>query len=207
MAIEPLSLPASAPPPSVGASAAAIASSGLKLWGNDQFSFWDLLDFVNPFQHIPVISTLYQEWTGDGLGAVARIAGAGILGGIPGLASALFNVALESVTGKDLGEHVLALFDSDEEEPSAVADITPGARQGPRLTTLNGRVLAQLHPSERAQILAQIRDHGTPAEAAPQHPGSPHFARAEDAAMRDAASAYERAARTLPARAALYRSV
>ena len=37
----------------------------LSLWGEDGFDFWDVLDVINPLQHIPFVNTLYREMTGD----------------------------------------------------------------------------------------------------------------------------------------------
>ena len=34
-------------------------------FGSDGFSFLDVLDIINPLQHLPVISTLYRQVTGD----------------------------------------------------------------------------------------------------------------------------------------------
>lgn len=160
MAIEPSSLPAQAPPrvPTFGripSNALETAAVGAHLWGEGEFSFWDLLDIVNPLQHVPVVSTLYRELTGDGIGAVARLAGGGLLGGIPGLVSAVIDVALEDSTGKDVGENVLALLEGGpEDESSALAQRAiarpPAAAAQPSLA---GKFLAQLSPEARAATL------------------------------------------------------
>ncbi|MBT5416027.1 MAG: hypothetical protein HOK81_15615, partial [Rhodospirillaceae bacterium] len=98
------------------AASAEQASSGgrLDLWGGDEFSFNDLLDLVNPLQHIPIVSNLYRSLTGDQIGAVARIFGGAVLGGPIGAVSAVINSALDSSTGKDAGEHILALLNGEE---------------------------------------------------------------------------------------------
>lgn len=164
MAIEPNSLPAQAPPrvPTFGripSGAPETAQAGAHPWGAGAFSFWDLLDIVNPLQHIPVVSTLYREFTGDGIGAVARLAGGGLLGGIPGLVSAVIDVALEDSTGKDVGENVLALLEGGpEDESSALAqrasERPPTAAAQPSLA---GKFLAQLSPEARAATLEARR--------------------------------------------------
>ncbi len=83
------------------------------VWENKSFSFWDILDVINPLQHIPVISTIYRKITGDDMGYAARIAGDTLYGGLFGslissLVSAVANVFVDSTTGKDIGEHMMA---------------------------------------------------------------------------------------------------
>ena len=86
------------------------AASGVKLWDNaDGPSFSDLLDLVNPLQHIPVVSNLYQQETGDNMGAVAKIAGATVIGGPVGGAIALANEVLEAFTGSDAVGHLMGI--------------------------------------------------------------------------------------------------
>lgn len=76
----------------------------------------DLLDMINPLQHIPIVSTAYRELTGDRIDPVARVVGGGLFGGITGFAGSVANVAIEGETGKDLGEHIWdgVLGDGDE---------------------------------------------------------------------------------------------
>jgi hypothetical protein len=97
-----------------GPAARAEGAGALHLWGGDEFSFYDLLDLVNPLQHIPIVSNWYRSATGDEIGAVARIVGGALLGGPIGAVTAVVNSAMESNTGKDLGEHALALLNGEE---------------------------------------------------------------------------------------------
>ena len=78
------------------------------LFGQDGLTFGDLLDIINPLQHIPVISTIYRALTDDQIEPGSRLAGGALFGGGIGFASALFNAVLENDTGKDIGEHALA---------------------------------------------------------------------------------------------------
>jgi len=97
------------------------AEKDTSLFGEDGFGFNDFLDIINPLQHIPLVSTLYRELTGDELSPGARMIGGGIFGGGIGLASSVINSAIEMETGKDIGDHVLALFSSEEEAPAVLA--------------------------------------------------------------------------------------
>ncbi|MBI1328862.1 MAG: hypothetical protein GC166_03050 [Alphaproteobacteria bacterium] len=91
---------------------------------DDGFSFGDFLDIVNPLQHLPVVSTIYRELTGDQIKPMEKVAGGTLYGGVLGLASSLADVAFEKITGKDFGSTVMAMFEGDSEEPANVADNT-----------------------------------------------------------------------------------
>jgi len=76
------------------------------VFGSDGFTFGDLVDTINPLQHIPVISTLYREQTGDDIAPGPRVVGSTLFFGPLGIISALANIAVEESTGKDIGAHV-----------------------------------------------------------------------------------------------------
>jgi len=104
--------------------------------GNDKPSFKDLLDTINPLQHIPIISTVYRELTGDVPGAVSRLAGGMLYGGPIGLALEMADSAVDDSTGNDIGGHMwAALFDDGKgpDTPSAtkVAAATPEPASSP----------------------------------------------------------------------------
>ena len=100
------------------------------------FSFGDFLDVINPLQHIPVISTVYRKITGDDIDAPARLAGGTLFGGVLGLAAAGANTLLDKATGKDMGEHVLALFSSNEVTPEAAPERAPAQSGAVRAQTI-----------------------------------------------------------------------
>jgi len=82
-----------------------------KPWENSQMGFGDLIDIINPLQHIPVIATIYRNRTGDGIGAAPRVIGGALWGRVGGFVSGLVNVLVDSFTGKDIGDHIYsALF-------------------------------------------------------------------------------------------------
>lgn len=85
--------------------------------GAAEFGFWDLLDIINPLQHIPVVSTIYRAITGDELKGTARILGGVLFGGPIGGAFAVFNAIFADATGRDLGDHALAMAFGGEWEP------------------------------------------------------------------------------------------
>jgi hypothetical protein len=68
-------------------------------FGNDGMTFGDLLDIINPLQHIPVLSTIYRALTGDEILPGARIVGCALFGGPIGLGVAVVNAAVEASAG------------------------------------------------------------------------------------------------------------
>lgn len=83
---------------------------------SNPFGFGDLIDMVNPLQHIPVVSHLYRQFTGDEIRPISTIIGGAVFGGAAGAASGLVNAALQEETGKDLTGNVLS-FVLDGETP------------------------------------------------------------------------------------------
>ncbi len=83
-------------------------------FGADGFSFKDILDVINPFQQLPVVSTLYREISGETISTASRLAGGALLGGPIGFLIALANSAIEEVTGKDFGGNLLAMAGDNE---------------------------------------------------------------------------------------------
>ena len=85
-------------------------------------SFWDnVLDIVNPLQHLPVVGTLYRAATGDKIGDPEKIAGDTLYGGPIGLASSLADIAFEKLTGKDIGDTVLGLVTGGDKTTAVAA--------------------------------------------------------------------------------------
>lgn len=107
------------------------ASGGTTMttWQGKEFSFGDLLDLINPLQHIPIVSTIYRDITGDKIGQAAKITGDTLFGGVIGLVASLFDTSLQAATGKDTGETVVAALrsgtmdDSGENDGTDVAEI------------------------------------------------------------------------------------
>ena len=80
----------------VTAAAAATASKT-----DEGFSFHDLLDIVNPLQHIPIVSTIYRAITGDQIKTFPKIAGDTLFGGVTGFLSSVADTIFEKITGKN----------------------------------------------------------------------------------------------------------
>ena len=65
-------------------------SQNFKPFGQDGISFLDFLDIINPLQHIPFVSTIYRNITGDIIDPASKIAGSGLYGGPIGAVTSLF---------------------------------------------------------------------------------------------------------------------
>jgi len=109
--------------------ATAVASA--KNAGVTDFSFDDLLDIVNPLQHIPVISTLYRAITGDKIGTPEKIAGDTLYGGLVGLFASLGDAVFKEITGKDVGDTVLAFLTGGDAAPVQTASSEKPAQVTP----------------------------------------------------------------------------
>ncbi len=81
-------------------------------WGNDGFNFADILDIINPLQHLPIISKFYRQQTDDEASEGSRLLGGvvfgGLIGGIGGVLSALTNSVIRHETQRDLGDYLIA---------------------------------------------------------------------------------------------------
>jgi len=75
----------------------------------EAFGFSDILDMINPLHHIPLVSTLYRNITGDEIKPISKIIGGSVFGGIAGAGSALVNIIIEEETGRDITSNIMHL--------------------------------------------------------------------------------------------------
>ena len=191
----------SAPTPVAATDEAVPAKEGedFAMFGKDGFGFDDFLDIINPLQHIPLISTLYREITGDEISAGSRMIGGGIFGGGIGLAASVVNTAIEAQTGKDVGEHVVAMFDGDETaDPVQLAATTEAAAVTTNVTAANAATtgataatpaMLNAAPAPTDPSLSMIMPASLMQNAASKHSASVEPAAASDPAKGGTASA------------------
>lgn len=91
----------------------------------DEFGFWDIIDMVNPLQHVPIINHLYRDITGDEIKPASKIIGGSLFGGMAGGAGAIANVIVEYETGRDITGNVTALMATGERPVFRSAAATP----------------------------------------------------------------------------------
>ncbi|MCG5242807.1 hypothetical protein ACIU1J_11850 [Azospirillum doebereinerae] len=96
-----------------------------------EMSFWDFLDVINPLQHIPIVSTIYRNVTGDTIQPAARVMGGMLYGGPLGGMAAITNAVVEEAQGKDIPDQIMtALGFEGGDHPTgsvAVADASGGS--------------------------------------------------------------------------------
>ncbi|MBO90122.1 MAG: hypothetical protein CMP14_11415 [Rickettsiales bacterium] len=81
-----------------------------KLFADGTPGLADLIDVINPLQHIPVISSIYRAITGDEISPAARLTGGALFGGPVGLAGAYISGVVEDVTDTSIGEIIVTAF-------------------------------------------------------------------------------------------------
>ena len=178
----------------------APADASFALFGKDGFSFFDLVDIINPLQHIPIVSSIYRHLTGDELDAAPRVLGGALFGGAIGAVAALVNVVVDEATGKDIGDHALAFFVDEKADGVAVAaapsdadfDTAGGADE---LPWGEEKDLGEAMPwlaADNAAVAAVPVDLPSPAVASPKR--SSGLAQAADAVFARAAADFDTAA-------------
>ncbi|KAA0584572.1 hypothetical protein HUE56_09185 [Azospirillum oryzae] len=94
-------------------------------------SFWDFLDIINPLQHIPIVSTIYREITGDTIQPSMRIMGDMLYGGVIGGMASIANAVVEQATGQDVGETVMTSLGFGGGDHPAASTAVADASGGP----------------------------------------------------------------------------
>ncbi len=87
--------------------------------GDEGPSFKDVLDIINPLQHIPIINTIYRHITGDEEGAVADVAGGALWAGPIGLVGSMVDLAVKADSGRSIGDNILHWLGLDDDEDTA----------------------------------------------------------------------------------------
>jgi len=105
------------------------SASNCSFWENGDFGFADLLDIINPLQHLPIVATIYRNMTGDRLGMAPRVIGGALWGRIGGFVSGVINAVVEWCTGKDIGDHIFYAFFFDKPETTTMTSAT-GTQSG-----------------------------------------------------------------------------
>ncbi|MDP6351956.1 MAG: hypothetical protein QF926_05455 [Alphaproteobacteria bacterium] len=169
----------------------AATAEGPGFWGEDGFTFDDLVDLFNPLHHLPVIGTLYRELTEDRIAPGPRLIGAALFGGGPlgaalGITRAAIDIGVEDATGKDMGGHALAAlgFESDPDPDSAGGVEVAGL---PWLDEDGATGLEAATVPERAGAdavaISRLAPPPQASEPSPMEPGRPPATEARQAAV------------------------
>jgi hypothetical protein len=79
----------------------------------EDYSFGDVIDIINPLQHLPVVGMIYRELTGDTMKSFSSIIGGAIFGGPIGAVSSTVNAIVKEETGRDIAENALSAIGFD----------------------------------------------------------------------------------------------
>ncbi len=150
------------------------------MFGKDGFDFTDVLDVINPLQHIPGVGMIYRSLTGDELGNGARVVGGGLFGGVFGLAGAAIDAVVDAVTGEDTGAHVMAFVEEgfgggSIDQGTAIADASNPAATPTDTASFDGRyqgelVLPWMAGTQPVSVSASPDEQATIVQSAPTSP-------------------------------------
>ena len=137
--------------------------------GSD-LTFDDLVDTLNPLQHIPVVSEIYRHVTGDRIGAPARVAGGTLYGGAIGAVASVLSLAISGNEEMGAGDVLLASLIGGDSE-AAPQTLTASA-ENPATAEDASHAAAPDAPLTTASIAAQ-RPADAPARPAAPAPQAP----------------------------------
>jgi hypothetical protein len=125
-------------------------------------SFDDLLDVVNPLQHLPIVGTVYRALTHDQIKTPEKIAGDTLYGGVMGLASSVADLGFEKLTGHNFGDTVMAFFTGhySDEKPTAVASTDKPATQAAANATASTPVATQIASANETALEQSLTRSG-----------------------------------------------
>lgn len=117
----------------------------------EAFEFGDIIDMINPLQHLPVVGMIYRKLSGDTIKPFSNIIGGAIFGGPVGAVSSTVNAIVKDRTGKDVAENAFAAIGINiAPEGAKKPDIQYAASQTARadLSALEGTTLAVANLSQ-----------------------------------------------------------
>ena len=126
----------------------------------------ELMQSLNPLQHVPVLGMIYRLVTGETIPAPMRVLGAGIVGGPIGALGAGFMGIMEKVlfSPPDLSRPAVPAGMSVTGSEAGVQPVTPGTLTGTAYTTL-ATVRPEWLPSTEATVMLAGADSRRGAEA------------------------------------------
>lgn len=95
------------------------------IFGEDGFTFGDIIDIVNPLQHIPIVSNIYRKITGDTIAPAMEIAGGALFGGPLGAAISIVSTVFQSQMQNNTDDSTDPDSPYAGNEATAIASNTP----------------------------------------------------------------------------------
>jgi len=161
----------------MAATAASPASAGIIDIGDPtkmpdhSVSFSDVLSTLNPLQYIPIIGSIYRAITGDAAPQAAQVLGGALLGGPLGLIASAANAVVEQSSGKDVGEHVIAMLLPQGDAPPASPQNQRYAANTPPTAASVAAATGDTVPTQAAAETAATPP--SPSAATPPDPAAP----------------------------------
>ena len=139
-----------------------------KQQAEEGYQFHDVIDVINPLQHLPVVSMVYRELTGDQIHPMSQILGGALFGGPVGAVSGTVNAISTMQTGRDLGGHALAMvgIGGEVQKPNpankynpeaALNDVAKNIQQNAPLDDMPGSALSFVNLSEPNRAYQRIK--------------------------------------------------
>jgi hypothetical protein len=150
------------------------STGGVSLWSHGGFGFKDLLDIINPLQHLPIVGSIYRYLSGDEPSGGARIVGDALYGGPIGFGVGVVTTMLTDSSGRDLGEKALAAVfgpPGSDPSPTMLATASPAAQTAlvqPARSSAIASEASALSPAIQSQMAATL--YRSPTAAAPNAP-------------------------------------
>ena len=104
-----------------------------ELWQDKEegVTFGDVLDIINPLQHIPIVSTIYRMATEDDIGVGSRLLGGALFGGPLGVLITGLTAIFEDISGGSIEEHIASLWNTLGDDGEAASQIATTEKMAP----------------------------------------------------------------------------
>ncbi len=125
-------------------------------------SFRDALDAINPLNHIPIVSSLFEKATDHQASVAAKLVGGALFGGPVGFAVSLASTIFEGETGANPSDTLVAAIEGTDKSPTELASApapaelamatppaTPASASASPILTLYGDSPASAHAAYR----------------------------------------------------------
>jgi hypothetical protein len=126
-------------------------------FGEDGFTFGDIIDIVNPLQHIPIINNIYRKISGDTIAPAMKIAGGALFGGPIGAFTSMVTTAFSSQDKIDSADPESPYIDKDPTTLNSNALASHSSQQFPKnisiddYTSTNNAAISQTNYSNPAR--------------------------------------------------------
>lgn len=162
----------------------------------EDLTFSDLIDLINPLQHIPGVSQVYRAMTGDTIKPAVKVAGGMLFGGPAGMLIGAGSAVMEGMLGDPIARVADAVLGTNSarthvaaaqaaEQPAAqVADASPPAP--PQALPGSGTQVAALADAPQdgpRAVPSPVKDAGTPPTAASNAGGPADIGAAGEATL------------------------